>query len=116
MWEVGTIVVLFLGVSAGVTALARRTTARWERERAAARASRQRTGGRPLPAVRPGEPARRGYRARWLLRHGVSSRAPSSVVPRPPRPLAERIRRRRGDRNRRSATSEGPAGPAGPAG
>jgi hypothetical protein len=37
MWELATIAVAFLVVSAGVAALARSTTARWERERRVAR-------------------------------------------------------------------------------
>jgi hypothetical protein len=41
MWELTTIAVAFLVVSLGVTALARSTTARWERERAAARMRRR---------------------------------------------------------------------------
>jgi hypothetical protein len=44
MWELASIAVLFVLVTGGVVALARRTTARWERERArqAARARRAR--------------------------------------------------------------------------
>jgi hypothetical protein len=41
MWELTSIVVLFLLVSAGVAALARGTTARWERERRDERARRR---------------------------------------------------------------------------
>jgi hypothetical protein len=44
MWDLTTIAVAFLVVSAGVIALARSTTARWERERRAERAHRRATG------------------------------------------------------------------------
>jgi hypothetical protein len=67
MWELTTIAVAFLVVSVGVTALARSTTARWERERAAARA-RRRAGVAP----RTGAPGRLG-RARAGAARGMRS-------------------------------------------
>jgi hypothetical protein len=42
MWTLTSITVVFLVVSAGVAALARSTTARWERERRGARLARRR--------------------------------------------------------------------------
>jgi type II secretory pathway pseudopilin PulG len=71
MWELASIVVLFLLTTGGVVALGRRTTARWERERArqAARARRRRAEvfrqrGSRLPSVRAHLPQRRPPTAR----------------------------------------------------
>jgi hypothetical protein len=58
MWDLTTIAVAFLVVSAGVIALARSTTARWERERRRERARRHATG--TPPARRTRVPARLG--------------------------------------------------------
>jgi hypothetical protein len=58
MWDLTTIAVAFLVVSAGVIALARSTTARWERERRAERAHRHATSAHSARRTRV--PARLG--------------------------------------------------------
>jgi hypothetical protein len=58
MWTLTSITVGFLVVSAGVAALARSTTARWEREREATRAGRPEADAPPVPRSRPAEGVR----------------------------------------------------------
>jgi hypothetical protein len=117
MWELTTITIAFLAVSAGVITLARSTTARWERERTAARVRRRaaaaRRAGRPtrLGRARAGA-ARRMRSARrvgtalghTLAGHGHRTRAEGAstddselgpvVLPAPQPPPRERPRRR----------------------
>ncbi|PZA21800.1 hypothetical protein [Modestobacter versicolor] len=81
MWELAGIAVAFLAVSVGVAALARRTTARWERERErrAGRARRRAVTAPPVGARGRREGHRPGAALPRLARHlaqRTSSRPP----------------------------------------